>query len=114
LTFSVGDGTSSPAYYTSGTAARIYAKNTITVASSTKKIKSVVLTCLNANSTDYVGNKELYGTADGTTKLTPTISNLAMSFSGFSSNSFKIVNDYTEAKGGVQLRFSKIAITYAE
>ena len=44
VAFSKASGSNNPAYYTSGTAIRLYAKNTITISSTTKKIKEIAFT----------------------------------------------------------------------
>lgn len=44
VAFSKASGSNDPAYYTSGTAIRFYGKNTISVSSSTKKIKEIAFT----------------------------------------------------------------------
>ncbi|MBQ8656626.1 MAG: hypothetical protein IJ527_06215 [Prevotella sp.] len=93
ITFAKGDGTTAPAYYANTKGVRIYAKNTIAITGASKPIAKVVITCDSYSGTDYVGNSMLYGTASG--------------------NTLTIVNDNTEAKGGVQLRAQTIEITYA-
>ena len=92
ITFAKGDGSNTPAYYDTTKGVRVYAKNTITI--SGKAVAKVVMKCDTYNNTDYTGNSQLYATADGTT--------------------FTICNDYTEAKGGNQLRVQTITITYAK
>jgi len=113
LTFAQEKGSNAPTYYTSGTAARMYAQNSVTITSGSKAITSVVLTCADPyNSTVYTGNDLLSGTA-GSTTVTPTKSGTTVSFTGFSSTSLKIVNGYTDIKGGTQLRIVSLVITYA-
>lgn len=113
LTFAQEGGSTPPAYYTSGTTARMYAQNSVTITSSSKAITSVVLTCADPyNSAVYTGNDLLSGTA-GSTTVTPTKSGTTVSFTGFSNTSLKIVNGYTDVKGGTQLRIVSLVITYA-
>ena len=69
----------------------------------------MVLTC----TASYLGNDQLFGEADGQ-KVTVAKGDTDVTFSGFSSQTLKIVNDYTEAKAGTQLRIVSITITYAE
>jgi len=109
LTFAIGDGTNQPKYYSNGQNLRLYAKNTLTISSSTKKITNVVLNCTK----NYTGNDQLYATASSAT-ITPTKGDTEVTFSGFSGNSLTIVNDYTESKGGTQLRIVSAVITYEE
>ena len=44
ITFSKGDGSNNPKYYTDGSAVRIYSKNTINIKSTTKTITAIVFT----------------------------------------------------------------------
>jgi hypothetical protein len=113
LTFAQEGGSTAPTYYTSGTAARMYAQNSVTITSSSKEITGVVLTCADPyNTTVYTGNDQLYGSA-GSTTVTPTKSGTTVSFTGFSSTSLKIVNDWTATSAGTQLRIVSLVITYA-
>jgi len=113
LTFAQEGGSTAPTYYTSGTSARMYAQNSVTVTSGSKNITSVALTCADPyNTTVYTGNDQLYGSAGGTT-VTPTKSGTTVSFTGFSNTSLKIVNDYTATSAGTQLRIVSLVITYA-
>lgn len=94
ITFAQGEGTTPPAFYAATKGVRIYAKNTITITSSTKPIAQAVLRCDSYNGTDYVGNSTLTASTRG--------------------NTFTIINDHTEAKGGTQLRVQTLTITYAQ
>lgn len=58
ITFSKGSNSTSPAYYSSGSAIRVYGGNTFTVASSTKTIKKIELT---------------FGSNDGTNAITTDV-----------------------------------------
>lgn len=109
LIFSAEENSNAPKYYNSGTNARVYAKNSLTIKSASKNITKVVLTC----TASYLGNDQLFGEADGQ-KVTVAKGDTDVTFSGFSSQTLKIVNDYTEAKAGIQLRVVSITITYAE
>ncbi len=115
LTFSIGEGSTSPKFYTGGGgAARMYAKNTLTI-TATKAITKVVITCTDPQSgTPYNGNDMMYGEAGGKKVTMKKDSDTQVTFSGFSANSLFICNDYTEAKAGTQLRILKLVITYAE
>lgn len=94
ITFSKGEGGTTPKYYDATKGVRLYAKNTITITGSSKAIAKVVLNCDSYNGTDYVGNSTLYGTAKDKT--------------------LTIVNEHNSTSGGVQLRVKTIDITYAE
>ena len=115
LVFAGGENANNtPKYYTSGSAIRMYAKNTLTISAS-KAITKVVLTCNEpANGSYYNGNDMMYGEAGGKRITVKKDSDTQVTFSGFSSNSLFICNDYTEAKAGTQLRIVKMVITYAE
>lgn len=53
ITFSKGTNTkNTPTYYTSGTAIRLYGNNTMTISSTTKKIKEITLTYTTSNTTN--------------------------------------------------------------
>lgn len=93
ISFSIGEGTTVPAFYTKTKGVRMYAKNTLTFSAS-KKIAKIVLTCDQLSDEIYVGNPQLYTEING--------------------NTWTLVNDWTENKGGTQLRVQTIEITYAE
>jgi len=112
LSFAQNDGTNGPKYYTSGTSARLYAKNSVTIKTA-KKMSKVVLTCAMNGANPANGNNELYGEANGSKVTTKKDSDTQVSFSGFSSTELKIVNDFTDVKAGTQLRIVSIEITYA-
>ena len=93
IDFSKADGSTTPAFYSATHGVRVYAKNTIAI-NGNKPIAKVVMVCDSYNGTDYVGNSMLTATVSG--------------------NNFTIINDHTEAKGGVQLRVKTMTITYAQ
>lgn len=63
LTFSKGEGSTAPAFYTGGGgAARMYAKNTLTIKGS-KAMTKIVVNCTDPDSKNYNGNEQLYGIA---------------------------------------------------
>ena len=109
VTFAAEENENAPKYYTSGKAARVYAKNSLTIKSASKNMTKVVLTCV----ANYLGNEQLFGEADSK-KVTVKREDVTLSFSDFSSKTLKIVNDYTEAKSGTQLRIVSIEVTYAK
>jgi RPA family protein len=109
ITFAAEENENAPKYYTSGKAARVYAKNSLTIKSPSKNMTKVVLTCV----ANYLGNEQLYCEADSK-KVTVKREDVTLAFSDFSSKTLKIVNDYTEAKSGTQLRIVSIEVTYAK
>ena len=112
LTFSQEGGNNAPKYYTSGNAARMYALNTLTITGS-KAMTKVVLTCAMNGTNPANGNDMMYGEANNTKVTTNKDSDTQVTFSNFSSNTLKIVNDHTQATSGTQLRIVSIKITYA-
>ena len=109
VTFAGEENENAPKYYTSGKAARVYAKNSVTINSSNKNMTKVVLNCV----ATYVGNEQIFGEADGK-KVTVKREDPTVTFSDFSSKTLKIVNDWTEPKSGTQLRIVSIEITFAD
>jgi len=96
ITIGQGDGKTSPKFYSATKGLRIYAKNTITINSSSKPIAKAVLTCdtYKVNNAFCVGNDAMYAKTEG--------------------NTLSIVNDWETNSGGTQLRVQTIEITYAE
>ena len=115
LTFSQEGGKNAPKYYTAaGGSVRMYALNSLTIKSS-KTITKVVITASDPyQGTAYNGNDMMYGEANGNKVTTKKDSDTQVTFSGFSSNELKIVNDFTGNSGGTQLRVAKVTITYAK
>ena len=91
----------------------MYALNSLTIAAGSKTIIGVRLECDVYKGENYVGNAQLYAEANGT-RITPNVNDATVTFSGFSSNTLKIVNDWTTNSGGTQLRIKVIEVTYAE
>lgn len=113
LTFQQGEGTNAPKYYNSGTAARMYAKNTLDIVSADKLIDEVVLKC---PSSEYLGNELLTATTAEGTNATITRDEAAstVTISGINSRSVSIFNDHTENKAGVQLRIVTLSVSYVK
>lgn len=112
LTFSAEGGSTTPKYYDSGNAARMYALNSLTITGS-KAISKVVLTCAMNGTNPANGNDMMYGEAGGTKVTTRKDSDTQVTFSNFSNNTLKIVNDHSAASGGTQLRIVSLQVTYA-
>ncbi len=113
LTFAQEGGNNHPKYYDGTKGVRMYALNSLTVSAGNKTIVGVTLECDSYSGTAYVGNEQLYAEA-GDTNITPNVSDTTVTFSGFSSNTLKIINDWTSNSGGTQLRIQIVKITYAE
>lgn len=93
IAFAKEGGYNAPKFFELTKGVRMYALNSMTVTGS-KKIAKIVVTCDSYNGTIYVGNDKLY------TDITENV--------------WKMVNDHTDIKGGVQVRVQKLEITYAE
>ena len=93
ISFFKGTGTTTPKFWEASNGVRMYAKNYMEI-KATKAIAKIECECDAQGTTNYVGNDQLYGSVQG--------------------NTFSVVNDFTEAKGGVQLRIQKLTITYAQ
>lgn len=89
IEFGKGEGSNDPKYYTSGTSVRMYAKNTLTITSTTDDIAKIVITCPYA---DKTGNETLVATSKDKVVT--------------------VVNEHSAATGGVQLQVQKIDIYY--
>ncbi len=108
------DGNNEPVYHESSKIIRMYARNSITINAGSKKISKVEFTYDTYNGNAYKGNDEMYGEA-GSNKLTPTKTDVTVTFSNVSNSSLKVVNWLEKGNsGGTQFRISKIAITYVK
>ena len=103
LTFDGGGNNNTPKYYNSGTAIRLYPKNTMTVAAS-KNISSIVLTCSTNNAEGNVSATPGTVAVDGTT----------ITISGINAKSTVIADTHTGTGAASQLRISNLKITYAQ
>lgn len=103
LTFDKGDNNTTPKYYNSGAAIRLYPKNSVTVNAS-KKIDNIVLTCSSNN-------------AEGQVAASPgsvSVSDMTVTVGSVNANSVKISNTHTGTGATSQLRIASLVITYAE
>ena len=103
LTFDKGGNNSTPKYYVSGAAIRLYPKNSVTVNAS-KKIDNIVLTC-SANN------------AEGQVAASPgsvNVSDMTVTVGSINANSVQISNTHTGTGATSQLRIATLVITYAE
>ena len=103
LTLDGGGNNNTPKYYNSGTAIRLYPKNTMTVAAS-KNISSIVLTCSTNNAEGNVSATPGTVAVDGTT----------ITISGINAKSTVIADTHTGTGAASQLRISNLKITYAQ
>ena len=109
LVFEGGGNTSTPKYYSAGGGTiRVYPKNLFTVTSS-KNIKSIVITCDSYSGTDY--------TAEGKVTVDPgtvALDGTTLTFSGINAKSVVITNANTTTGPKSQIRIKSVVITYAE
>ena len=109
LVFEGGGNKSTPKYYSAGGGTiRVYPKNLFTVTSS-KNIKSIVITCDSYSGTDY--------TAEGKVTVDPgtvALDGTTLTFSGINAKSVVITNANTTTGPKSQIRIKSVVITYAE
>ena len=108
MTFDGGGNNSIPKYYNSGTAVRMYPKNSVTFTGS-KPIKSIALNCNVTGETIYNASGDI--SAD---KGTVATSDEVVSITDINASSTKITNVSTTTGAPSQLRIMSIKITYAE
>lgn len=115
ITFGQGEGTTPPAYYGPNYAAvRLYAKNTMIIKAKKTIVSVSIKTTDGFKGKLYNGNDKAYmlnGTAQVPIKK---VSDTSVKFEPLSNATVTLVNDFTENKGGTQLRISAITITYAK
>lgn len=115
ITFGQGEGTTPPAYYGPNYAAvRLYAKNTMIIKAKKTIVSVSIKTTDGFKGKLYNGNDKAYmlnGTAQVPIKK---VSDTNVKFEPLSNSTVTLVNDFTENKGGTQLRISAITITYAK
>ncbi len=110
LTFDGGGKTNVPKYYDNGTNVRMYPQNSITVTSASKKIAKISFLCDTYSGDIYYANKELVAEPG----LVSASDNILV-VSNINALSSKITLNPTATSGvNSQLRFTKIAIKYAE
>lgn len=109
LTFDSGGNTNAPAYYNTGTAMRMYPKNTMTINAGSKKIAAIEIGCDEYNGTLYNASGDI--TANGT-KM--TIDGTNLKFTGPNASTATIANTSETTGAPSQLRMKKLKITYAE
>lgn len=115
ITFGQGEGTTPPAYYGPNYAAvRLYAKNTMIIKAKKTIVSVSIKTTDGFKGKLYNGNDKAY-MLNGTTQVPiKKVSDTSVKFEPLSNSTVTLVNDFTENKGGTQLRISAITITYAK
>lgn len=115
ITFGQGEGTTPPAYYGPNYAAvRLYAKNTMIIKAKKTIVSVSIKTTDGFKGKLYNGNDKAY-MLNGTTQVPiKKVNDTNVKFEPLSNSTVTLVNDFTENKGGSQLRISAITITYAK
>ncbi len=109
LTFDGGGNSNSPAYYNTGTALRMYPKNTMTINAGSKKIAAIEIECNEYSGTVYNASGDI---TVNNTKM--TIDGLKLKFDGPNASTANIANASTTTGAPSQLRMMTLKITYAE
>ena len=109
LTFDGGGNSNSPAYYNTGTALRMYPKNTMTINAGSKKIAAIEIECNEYSGTVYNASGDI---TVNNTKM--TIDGLNLKFAGPNASTANIANASTTTGAPSQLRMMTLKITYAE
>lgn len=110
IAFSKGDGSNNPQYYASGTGVRLYIKNTMTISSSTKKIKSIALTYkMNGSSSTYPTG---VSASTGTANISTTSSSTSGSWTAADETTASVTFTVNGSKGNIQVQ--TITVTFVE
>ena len=110
VSFDKNDGNNPPKYYWNGNAVRMYAKNSMTVASD-KQIAKIVIKCTAPDSKNYNGNDEMTTTA-GT--IQKDNDNVTIVVDGINQSAVTITNQFTAISGGTQLRIHSMGVYYVK
>ena len=109
LTFADGGNKSAPAYYNTGTALRMYPKNSMVINAGSKKIAAIEIACDNYQGTLYNASGDI---SVGGTKMTVDGDNLKYVGPNESTTTIANVSETTGAPS--QLRMKTLIITYSE
>ena len=110
VSFDKNDGNNPPKYYWNGNAVRMYAKNSMTVASD-KQIAKIVIKCTAPDSKNYNGNDEMTTTAGTIQKADD---NVMIVVDGINQSEVTITNQFTAISGGTQLRILSMGVYYVK
>ena len=109
LAFDGGGNTTAPAYYTTGTALRMYPKNSMAINAGSKKIVAIEIVCDEYQGTLYNASGDI--TANDT-KM--TIDGTSLKYTGPNASTATIANTSSTTGAASQLRMKTLKITYAE
>jgi hypothetical protein len=108
LTFEAGGNKNGPKYYNTGTAARMYPSNTMTINAGSKKIAAIEIACNEYNGTIYNASGDI--TVDGT-KM--TADGATLKFAGPNASVATVTNTSTTTGAPSQLYIVTLKISYA-
>lgn len=109
LTFDGGGNTNAPAYYNTGSALRLYPKNTMVINASSKTIVAIEIICGENAGTLYNASGDI--AVDGN-KM--TVDGTSLKYSGPNASTATVSNTSTTTGAASQLRLETLKITYAE
>ena len=109
LTFDGGGNTNAPAYYTTGTAMRMYPKNTMTINAGSKKIAAIEIVCDEYSGTLYNASGDV---TVGSSKM--TVDGTSLKFTGPNASTATVTNTSESTGGASQVRMKTLKITYAK
>ena len=109
LTFDGGGNTNAPAYYTTGTALRMYPKNTMTINAGSKKISAIEMVCDEYQGTLYNASGDV--AVDGS-KM--TVNGTSLKFNGPNASTATVKNVSETTGAASQVRMKTLKITFAE
>ena len=110
VSFDKNDGNNPPKYYWNGNAVRMYAKNSMTVASD-KQIAKIVIKCTAPDSKNYNGNDEMTTTTGTIQKADDKVTIVV---DGINQKEVTITNDYAQTSSGTQLRILSMGVYYVK
>lgn len=109
LTFDGGGNSNSPAYYNTGTALRMYPKNTMAINAGSKTIVAIEIVCDEYTGTLYNASGDI---TVNNTKM--TIDGTSLKYTGPNASTANIANTSATTGAPSQLRMKTLKITYAE
>ena len=107
LSFDGGGNSNAPAYYNTGTALRMYPKNTMVIKAGSKKIAAIEITCDEYQGTLYNASGDI--TVDSKNM---TVDGVNLKYSGPNASSATVANTSTGTGAPSQLRMKILKITY--
>ena len=109
LTFDGGGNTNAPAYYNTGTALRMYPKNTMAINAGSKKIAAIEIVCDEYNGTLYNASGDI---TVNDSKM--TVDGTSLKYTGPNASTATVANTSSTTGAASQLRMKTLKITYAQ